>query len=204
MTSNILTTSFKYYGIATISGFIAVIPFAIIAVDCFPPIYFFYSQNIELSITLLTIVILIVGLLCLEFSISIEEWLDDKIKRSDPKIIEQYEEDASANRHIKNWYKYLLFSPSPDSSKIIFQHIDYLVERLKLVSSFLFALPMSLFGFAILNCIKQYLHLSVFLLFTVLAILLFIFLYNRAYTISKYLSYLRKILIDDTFNRNIN
>jgi DMSO reductase anchor subunit len=200
MNSNTIITSFKYYGIAALCGFIAVHPFVILSIQLNVSVNWFYMHNTSLSYTIITLVAFIVGLLCLELSVSIEDWFDRKIASNYTKIIREYEDEKALSEHIKNWYLYLLQSPTPNEKKIIYKHIDYLVERLKFTTSLLVALTSFNIGHFLLNCLNNYFRVSTTILFVVLAVLLCYFLYNRIYTLTKHLSYLRKKLLDTQNN----
>lgn len=196
MNSNTIITSFKYYGIAALCGFIAVHPFVILSIQLNVAVNWFYTHNTNLSITIVSLLAFIVGLLCLELSVSIEDWFDRKIASNYTKIIREYEEEKALSEHIKNWYLYLLQSPTPNEKKIIYKHIDYLVERLKFTTSLLVAIPSFTIGHLLLNCQYNYVSLSTIVLISVLSVLLCYFLYNRIYTLTKHLSYLREVLIE--------
>jgi hypothetical protein len=190
-------SSFKHYGTAYLCGNISALPFAILLVEKVKPLNYFFTNYQAFFIATFIIISFIVGLLCLELSVCIEDWLDKKISARYNQIVRAYDAERSESIHIQNWYLYLLKSIKPGCTLIIHKHVNYLVERMKFLSSLLVAISLFIVGLLLLACGGLEITKPTLILCIIILSIIIFLLYNKVSKLTKHLSYLRKILIEN-------
>jgi hypothetical protein len=178
---NLIRDKIKFYTNIILSGAIAFTP----------ALWYLHQLNIldqSLFFTIAAITLLIIGRICLEIALLVEDYWIDAIVACKVKKYHHYEKiEDKGNIFNYNWYKYLLLN----DNKFAYEIIAHLADRL------LFLLSTSigiLIGSILLVCIYQYSILPYLGLF--IAVITYVFFsFRRAISIAISLDFYRYYLL---------